>query len=197
MSTPTPKPRGITSTELHDLLGSTSARIIDVRTPAEFETAHIAGSFNVPLDVVQKHTARVAEHLKRDDDVVLVCRSGQRAQQAGEALRDEGIDHGRVLERGLLGWQSHGFDVDHGEPHWELERQVRLVAGFITLSSVVGSVALPKLKWVAAAIGGGLTYAAISDTCAMATALSKLPYNRGDTGGVDAILERLGAFPPR
>ena len=49
------------------------------------------------------------------------------------------------------------------------------MAGSIVLSSVLGSVAIPKLKWVAAAIGGGLTFAAVTDTCAMATALSKLP----------------------
>jgi hypothetical protein len=57
---------------------------------------------------------------------------------------------------------------------------VRLVAGSIVLSSVLGSVAIPKLKWLAAAIGGGLTFAAVTNSCAMATALSKLPYNRGE-----------------
>lgn len=48
--------------------------------------------------------------------------------------------------------------VDRGVQRWDLERQVRLVAGSIVLSSVLGSVAIPRLKWVAAAIGGGLTY---------------------------------------
>lgn len=71
------------------------------------------------------------------------------------------------------------------------ERQVRLVAGSVALSSVLGSVAIPRLKWLAAAIGGGLTYAALSDTCAMATALSKLPYNRGTTSDVKKVLSQL------
>ena len=33
--------------------------------------------------------------------------------------------------------------------------------------------------WVAGAIGTGLTVAAVSDTCAMGTALSRMPWNRG------------------
>jgi hypothetical protein len=60
------------------------------------------------------------------------------------------------------------------------------------LSSILGSIAVPRLKWVAAGIGTGLTYAAISNTCAMGTALSKLPYNHGATSDAATILSRLG-----
>ena len=76
-------------------------------------------------------------------------------------------------------------------PRWDLERQVRLVAGSIVLSSVLGSVAVPRLKWLAAGIGAGLSYAAISNTCAMGTALSKLPYNRGADTDAETVLSRL------
>ena len=63
------------------------------------------------------------------------------------------------------------------------------------LSSVLGSIAVPRLKWLAAAIGGGLTYAAVSNTCAMGTALSKLPYNRGATSDASAVLSQLADSP--
>jgi hypothetical protein len=46
-----------------------------------------------------------------------------------------------------------------------------------------------------AAIGAGLTYAAVSNTCAMATALSKLPYNRGAASDAETILSQLDASP--
>jgi rhodanese-related sulfurtransferase len=188
----------ITSTELHDLLeSSTPPRVVDVRTPAEFETAHINGSFNVPLDVLNQRGAEIAQQLDDDDDVVLVCRSGQRSAKAQVLLRERGLTTGRVLDKGIVDWEGQGFEVERGFQRWELERQVRLVAGSIVLSSVVGSVAAPRLKWLAAAIGAGLTYAAISDTCAMGTALSKLPYNRGaksdGKSDAEAILSRLGA----
>lgn len=184
----------ITSTELRDRLASqTPLSILDVRTPAEFETAHIDGSYNVPLDVLNDHGSDVAEHLDQSHDIVLVCRSGQRASQAAELLQSAGVAGGTVLENGIADWESQGFEVTRGVQRWELERQVRLVAGSIVLSSVLGSVAFPRLKWLAAAIGGGLTYAAISNTCAMGTALSKLPYNRGATSDARTVLSRLAA----
>jgi rhodanese-related sulfurtransferase len=187
-----PTADAITSIELHKLLESSPAlRLVDVRSPGEFETAHITGSYNVPLDVLDEHGPEVVARLEQDRDVVLVCRSGQRSAQAAKVLREAGLTSGRVLEKGLIDWEGQGYAVDRGAQRWELERQVRLVAGSIVLSSVVGSVAIPRLKWLAAAIGGGLTYAAVSNTCAMGTALSKLPYNRGAASDPKTILAQL------
>jgi rhodanese-related sulfurtransferase len=186
----------ITSTELRDRIASeTPLWILDVRTPAEFETAHIDGSYNVPLDVLNDHGSEVAEQLDQGHDVVLVCRSGQRAAQAAELLRSTGVPRGSVLQNGITDWEGQGFEVNRGVPRWDLERQVRLVAGSIVLSSVLGSVGVPRLKWLAAAIGAGLSYAAISNTCAMGTALSKLPYNRGATIDAETVLSRLAKRP--
>ncbi|OBA79676.1 sulfurtransferase [Mycobacterium sp. 1164966.3] len=186
----------ITPTQLRRLLASPDPpRVVDVRTPAEFETTHITGSVNVPLDVLDKHSGEIAEYLDEEHEVVVVCRSGQRSATAAQHLRSAGLTGGRVLEHGLTEWESQGFEVERGAQRWELERQVRLAAGSIVLSSVVASVVIPQLKWVAAAVGGGLTYAAISNTCAMATALSKLPYNRGATSDARTVLSRLGGPP--
>jgi len=186
----------VTSIELRDLLASSAPpRILDVRTPAEFETAHIRGSYNLPLDVLVEHGSKVVQQLDHDRDVVLVCRSGQRSAKAAQLLQGAGLTGGRVLEKGITDWEGQGFAVDRGVQRWELERQVRLVAGSIVLSSVAGSVVVPRLKWLAAAIGGGLTYAAVSNTCAMGTALSKLPYNRGAIIDAETVLSRLPKRP--
>jgi rhodanese-related sulfurtransferase len=125
----------ITSIELRELLeSSTAPRLVDVRTPAEFETAHIAGSYNVPLDVLDKHSREIAQRFNHDADVVLVCRSGQRSTKAQALLRDAGLTIGRVLENGITDWEGRGFAVDRGRQRWDLERQVRLVAGSIVLT---------------------------------------------------------------
>jgi rhodanese-related sulfurtransferase len=185
----------ISSTELRELLESTEPlkplRILDVRTPAEFETAHIRGSHNVPLDVLDKHGSEVVQQLDQDDDVVLVCKSGQRSAQAAALLHNAGLARGRVLDKGITDWEGRGFGVDRGVERWDLERQVRLLAGSLVVASVVGSTAVPRLKWLAAAVGSGLAYAAITNTCAMATALAKLPYNRGATSDASAVLSQL------
>ncbi|WRY95197.1 TSUP family transporter [Streptomyces sp. NBC_00481] len=81
-------------------------RLLDVRTPGEFRTAHIPGSYNVPLDTLREHRAELLHHL--DEDVILICRSGARAAQAEQALAEAGLPHLRVLDGGVMAWETTG-----------------------------------------------------------------------------------------
>lgn len=183
-------PITIDSHDLRERLSSTAPpRILDVRTVGEFETAHIAGAYNVPLDLLREHRDEIIKHL--DDEVVLVCRSGQRAAQAEETLRASGLGNVHILDGGIIAWEAKGFGVNRGAQRWDLERQVRLVAGSLVLGTVLGSIAVPRLKWLAAGVGGGLTFAALSNTCAMGTLLSKLPYNRGASCDAQSVVAQL------
>lgn len=143
----------------------------------------------MPLDLLREHRDEITKHL--DEEVVLVCRSGQRAAQAEETLRAAGLGNVHILDGGIVAWEAEGFAVNRGVQRWDLERQVRLVAGSIVLTSILGSILAPKLKWVAAAIGGGLTLASLTNTCAMGMALSKLPYNRGATCDAQTVVSQL------
>jgi rhodanese-related sulfurtransferase len=185
--------RRLDAPTLRDLVESDKApRLLDVRTPAEFETMHIPGSYNVPLDTLKEHRAELRRHL--DEDVVLVCRSGNRAEQAEKALAEVGLPGLHVLEGGILAWQGLGAPVSEGRGTWELERQVRLVAGGIVLASILASTALPKAKWLAGGIGAGLTTAALTDTCAMGMMLAKMPWNRRTAScDLDTVVEALKA----
>ena len=171
--------RTVDAATLAERLDAGDVRVIDVRTPAEFETVHIAGSWNVPLDLLREHRADLTRHL--DDDVVLVCRSGVRAGQAEQALAGSGLPGLRVLEGGMSAWEASGAPVRRGRQSWELERQVRLLAGALVAGGVAGSVLAPRAKWLAGGVGTGLVLAAVTDTCAMGAALARMPWNRGAT----------------
>lgn len=175
---------------LQALLAAPGApRVLDVRSPAEFETAHIPGSYNVPLDTLREHRDELRQHL--DDDVVVVCRSGNRAAQAEQVLAEVGLPNVHVLDGGMLAWEAASAAVRRGRARWDIERQVRLVAGSLVLAGVLGSVGLPRLKWLSGAVGGGLALAAVTNTCAMGSALARLPYNRGATCDLDTIVAQL------
>ncbi|WP_426504483.1 rhodanese-like domain-containing protein [Dactylosporangium sp. McL0621] len=190
MTTPTGTPATLDVSALHHLLATGQApRLIDVRTPAEFETAHIPGSYNVPLDLLREHRDELLNHL--DEQVVLVCRSGQRATQAEHALATAGLPNLRVLTGGITAWQAAQSPVTAGTPRWGLERQVRLVAGSIVLTAVLASTVVEPVKWVAALIGAGLAFAALTNTCAMGMMLAKLPYNRGPRTDLDQVVAAL------
>ena len=165
-----------------------SVHVVDVRTPAEFESAHIPGSYNVPLDMLDEHRADLCHLTER---VVLVCRSGNRAGQAERKLAEVGPPNIAVLEGGMIAWEQAGGEVRRGHQRWDLERQVRLVAGSLVLAGVLGSVAFKPAKWLAGAVGAGLTVAALTNTCAMGKLLSKVPYNRGATCDVSIVVAQL------
>ena len=151
--------------------------VLDVRSPAEFETARIPGSINVPLSLVERHAGQVAARLDRQ--VVLVCQSGARATQAEQRLAGVGAEHLHVLDGGVAAFRSAGGNVVEGRARWSLERQVRLVAGSLVLVSLTAALRTPKAGLLAGGVGAGLTLSALTDSCTMGRVLSALPYNRG------------------
>ncbi|MFC5379263.1 rhodanese-like domain-containing protein [Aquipuribacter nitratireducens] len=192
--TATAEPRRLDVTALREGVNAGTVRVLDVRTPAEFETAHVPGSYNVPLDTLREHREELRNHL--DEDVVLVCRSGVRATQAEQALAGVGLPNLRVLDGGIVAWEKAGGELRRGRQRWELERQVRLVAGSIVLTSVVASAVVPGAQVVAGAIGAGLAFAALSNSCLMGRALMALPYNRDTSYDLEREIARLAGDGP-
>ncbi|MGI9622924.1 MAG: rhodanese-like domain-containing protein, partial [Acidimicrobiales bacterium] len=99
----------ITTADLRTLrLENPDLRVIDVRTGGEFETVHIPGSHNIPLDTLGEHADELAAI---DHSVVLVCQSGARANQARAKLDSAGKTGLYVREGGMAAWQGGGGDV--------------------------------------------------------------------------------------
>jgi rhodanese-related sulfurtransferase len=192
MTTTIPSADNIDSTELRRLMRvDPEIRIIDVRTGGEFETRHIPGSYNVPLDTLGEHVGDLAsvEH-----PVVLVCQSGGRAGQAHQKLSTAGKQTLHILEGGMNSWEASGGDIVLGSTErWAMDRQVRLVAGSMAIAGVVASIVVPKAKWLAAGVASGLVYSAVSNSCAMASVLSKFPYNQTDRCDIAGVLDELNA----
>lgn len=65
------------------------AIVLDVRTPMEFDSGHVEGSVNIPL---QQITARVDEIKKYKKPVIACCRTGARSGNATTFLNSKGID---------------------------------------------------------------------------------------------------------
>jgi uncharacterized membrane protein YfcA/rhodanese-related sulfurtransferase len=143
-------------------------RVIDVRTPAEFETAHIPGSYNVPLHLLQEHSVEIAGHL--DQDIALVCRCGMRAAQAEQTLAGTGLPNVHLLDGGITAWQHHAAPVTLGRARWDIERQVRLVAGTLVFVAAMGGLLLPGLQQ--AAIAASLFVVAVT------SAVTLIPHAR-------------------
>ena len=83
------------------------AQLVDVRTPAEYETSRLEGALHIPLDELQA----AAGNLDRARPVVFYCRSGERSQMAVEAFRASGWD-AYAMSGGLLAWHEQGLPLE-------------------------------------------------------------------------------------
>ncbi|MBK9288873.1 MAG: rhodanese-like domain-containing protein [Flavobacteriales bacterium] len=73
---------------LQTLLQDQRATVVDVRSPGEFQTGHVPGSINIPLQEIPEHMAELKGSGKA---VVLCCASGNRSGQAERYLRQHGL----------------------------------------------------------------------------------------------------------
>lgn len=63
--------------------------IIDVRTKEEFESGHIEGSKNIPVQEILEH---VDEIKAIKSTIVFCCASGQRSGMAAQYFKEQGVD---------------------------------------------------------------------------------------------------------
>lgn len=98
----------ITAAELHKRLqAGEKPLIIDVREPDEYAAGHIAGAQLMPLGSVDKSIKPVG----KKQEVVLVCRSGNRSAQAYQILAAMGYSSLKNMEGGMIAWEKNGAPV--------------------------------------------------------------------------------------
>jgi rhodanese-related sulfurtransferase len=151
-------------------------QLVDVRECAEYDAEHIAGARLVPLSTFAQQVGEI----DRERPVYVVCRSGTRATQAAERLQQLGYPDVRILAGGLQAWIAAGQAVERGASRvWSLERQVRGVAGGLVLLGVLLAwLVHPGFVALAAFVGAGLVFAAVTDTCGMGMVLARMPWNQ-------------------
>ncbi|MER6560006.1 rhodanese-like domain-containing protein [Streptomyces sp. NPDC001027] len=189
--TPAPVALGVDQarTRLHELT------VIDVRTPAEYASGHLPGAWNIPLDHVRRALPEI-RHAARRGDVLVVCASGARSENACRLLAEQGVATA-TLAGGTGAWTAEGHDLHTpaaGDTRalWSMERQVRFTAGcMVLLGLVLGQFVHPALLLISAGIAGGLVFSAVTNTCGMAVLLGRLPHNRPRATDLDAALAAL------
>ena len=84
--------------ELKQLINNPETLIIDVRSSWEFESEHIPGAKNIPLEEIP---AKTAEFKNLGTPIVLYCRSGNRSGMGVTILKQNGVTE--VYNGGGLG----------------------------------------------------------------------------------------------
>ncbi len=152
------------------------ALLIDVREPAEFVSEHIRGAKLMSLANFDPTLIPQDGNQK----IVLQCQSGKRSAKAAQKMFEAGFSEVFHLQGGLPTWKAAGYptEVNKNAPI-SMFRQVQIVAGsLVFLGTVLGAFVSPWFLILSGLVGGGLVFAGVSNTCAMAMLLAKLPYNQ-------------------
>ena len=83
-------------------------RVIDVRTPGEFESARIPGAENVPMNMLEAEAAT----WDTSQPVAVYCATGSRSIDAVEFLAAQGFSTIYHLSAGIVAWNG---PVEQGE----------------------------------------------------------------------------------
>jgi rhodanese-related sulfurtransferase len=174
--------RRVSAQEAALMMGRPGVRVIDVRTPVEFEGARVAGAESFPLDRLDPGLLRGSG----GGSVLVFCQSGGRAGRAAERLAGAGVDGCVVVDGGMDAWVAAGLPAVRGAGGgFPLMRQVQLVVGL--LGATGAGLALwmdVRWAWLPLIIGAGLFVAGATGFCGLALVLARMPWNRRDRGTV-------------
>jgi rhodanese-related sulfurtransferase len=162
---------------LADLHQQQSVELIDVRSPAEFQAAHIECARNVPLTTFNPH--EVMRGRDKQLPLYVICQAGSRGASACRQFLEAGYENVANVEGGTQAWIAAGLPVVRGRQVISLERQVRLAAGLlILLGAALGYLVNVNFIGLSALIGAGLVFAGVTDRCGMAMLLARMPWNQ-------------------
>mgnify|MGYP001826302231 CR=1 FL=1 len=157
--------------------------LVDVRTPAEYRSAHAAGSVSIPLDQLspEKLVMRLGDsRAGRDQPLYLTCQSGLRARQAAERLMQSGLENLYLLDGGTEAWMKAGLPMRRCGSAISLERQVQITIGTLLVLKVLFGFTIHELFFAAIPIiGAGLIVAGVTRWCGLSRLISMMPWNRG------------------
>jgi rhodanese-related sulfurtransferase len=87
------------------------AFILDVREPSEWTQLHIPGATLIPLGELPNRL----NELPKDQEIVVVCRSGNRSAQGRDILLNAGFTKVTSMAGGMTQWQAEGLPIATGE----------------------------------------------------------------------------------
>lgn len=95
----------ISARELKERIDAgTTPIMIDVREPHEWEMQHLDGVHKISLGDLPTQLNELAQY--KDQEVVLICRSGGRSGRATAFLQQQGFSNARNLLGGMIGWKA-------------------------------------------------------------------------------------------
>jgi len=87
--------------------------LLDVRTQAEFDVAHLENAILVPVQELSQESLTAASlgEDKKDQEIIIYCRSGARSKMAYDIMEGLGYTNIKSLAGGMIHWEEDEHPV--------------------------------------------------------------------------------------
>lgn len=104
-----PNYHAIGAKEAKEVIKNVKPLILDVRTPREYDQAHIEGATLIPVQVIQREYTKLLDH--KDKPILIYCATGNRSTVAARVLIQNGFKNIYNMRYGIKEWGQLGYPV--------------------------------------------------------------------------------------
>jgi rhodanese-related sulfurtransferase len=153
--------------------------ILDVREREEYEAEHIPGSILCPMSQLDILAPGILKNINADE-IVVMCRSGNRAKISIGEFRKLGFNlNFTTYEGGILKWKQEGKEVIGSGGVFPVMRQVQILAStLIFFGFALAQFINFNFVYLALFVGFGLAMAGWTGFCPAAKMLQMMPWNK-------------------
>ena len=102
--------KDVSCAEALQMINRKNALVLDVREESEYKSGHILNAKWIPLGKLSDRTGELERY--REQDIVVVCRSGNRSANACALLVKKGFAQAVNMSGGVMAWQKSNLPLE-------------------------------------------------------------------------------------
>lgn len=104
----------ITVAQTTYLMNRDNGVVVDIRSKEEFKKGHITDAVHIlPSDIKAGNFASLEN--RKSDPIIVVCKTGQTAQESANLLAKAGFENVNLLKSGLVAWNEANLPLVRGK----------------------------------------------------------------------------------
>ncbi|MGF1680938.1 rhodanese-like domain-containing protein [Photobacterium minamisatsumaniensis] len=95
----------VTANEATGMINREDGIFVDIRSRDEYRKGHIAGALHIlPSQIKEQNFGELENH--KSAPIIVVCKTGQTAQESANLLHSAGFENVNLLKDGLISWNE-------------------------------------------------------------------------------------------
>ncbi|EKO3859794.1 rhodanese-like domain-containing protein [Vibrio harveyi] len=100
--------------QLTHLMNRENGFVVDIRSKDEFKQGHITDALHIlPSDIKAGNFGSLEN--RKSDPIIVVCKTGQTAQESANLLAKAGFENVSLLKNGLIAWNEANLPLVRGK----------------------------------------------------------------------------------